>query len=280
MTATVLEFPVREPVLGFDALVDFVIGYDRGVRDAAYERSGYLYPSSLGYCPRRQVWEARGVPFTNPLSEQTLRTFLLGDKVEQTVVECYERAGLARATQTPLRDDELRLSGKLDLIASPDVDMVFRHGLQPVDLELREAVARQFAGQLGDGNTAIEVKSCSSFAFKNIDKYGPNDHHKLQVGACALLARRNPTQLPVPVERWELLYASKDDLNIMRFQMVERWVTDAQKKIEEMLSYLDGEDAPCTCPDTWEGKADPKTKRLRCPYASDHERKLCCGREA
>lgn len=158
MSLVVVDEDYVPPVLGWASITDAILAWDREHRE--YEPKDTWKASSLGYCLRRQTWQRKKVPETNSVTGKSLRRFRIGSLVEAEVVRDYERAGLSVATQHYVLNEEIGVSGKLDLIARDHFPMVF--GVTPelkADMELREALSQEFAGKLGRGNTGLEVKS-------------------------------------------------------------------------------------------------------------------------
>jgi hypothetical protein len=261
------------PLRGFDAMIDLYIDLERQRKDEDYTPPDRWSASQLGYCMRRQFLRRKGVPETAPMDTTTLRRFQLGRLVERLVRSVYWRMGYGLAEEVHLIDEDLNVSGYVDLLASSTVN----HDI-PQEKEsewgpewtewikkIRKQAEREFAGKLGEGNVGIEIKSTSSFAFKKFNTQGPSDHHMLQVGTYALIAERFPDQFSHPVDRWELLLVSKDDVKVLRYAVNEKWKERAQFRLASLNIMWEMGDMPkCEC-EGW--------MKNYCPYK---EGDMCC----
>lgn len=145
-----------------------------------------LHPSSLGLCERRAILEATELP-TNPIDPRLLRVFSAGEIFEAWVSEALQEAGIAVASQVPVRKGAF--SGRIDAIL---------------------AVNHSFH--------ILEIKTVHSRAFWHGRKDGqmPYEHHIHQVWAYqTMLQEWDGQKLSYPI----LCYISKDDLAIREFQI-------------------------------------------------------------
>lgn len=229
----------------------------------------YIRASELGSSFRDRFNKMKGVPFSNPFDERTLRIFDTGRFFEQIIVKLLKVAGILHSTQNeitvPADDTHLKVVGHLDCIAGgvPDVEKARQYiqglkkdfDLSDDDLFLENRalkVAEYLFKEYPDGlePTIAEVKTVNSMAFwahKNTGSDGyfkGYDHHKLQLLTYLLGKPKDKNGQEVKTAR--LFYISKDDLCLQEIavtqtdELMKQWNDD----VEKMTHYFKNNELP------------------------------------
>lgn len=281
---------------GPDAVLDLYLEEHRawwdGARPQARDLTAGWRASQLGTCPQAQIRERYGQPRTREIDAQSRRAFAWGDMVEGFYRTCHQRCGLVVATQVPLRDDELDLSGHVDLVLGwppssvEDIPEDVRAGWSDEWVawlrHLRARVRERFPAA---GVVVAEVKSTHSGSLPYVAKEGPRYAHAMQVGAYMLLSRRHPDQFPWAVDRWRIDYVGKDTVGVVSCGVPLAFAEYARMRAEELNLWWreqrDPADVPCTCIG-WEVEycrysrtlePGPDGPRFRCCAGATYERR-------
>ena len=263
---------------GSEDVMDIVLEARRQLRDAEREARPHSTgptASSLGYCFQRQV---RDLQDKTPrvLDGKTLRTFQIGNKVEDVMVSAYRTAGMlvmpeGDEFQWKLYDEKYNVTARLDaLLCWPPEDVdnadLIERGypqeyIESVIIPTR-SLLNEFWADAPEGYTTLEVKSASSASIKRRRSEGPSFEHRMQVGTEMWIHQRNPEQLPGEILQWRIEYIGKDYAGILPFEITEDDMEEAGERIEAMDEYLKmkWQDVPCEC----EGWQAPW-----CPYITN-----------
>lgn len=278
---------------GADALMDLYLEEHRAWWDASRPQGRDLTTgwraSQLGTCPQAQIRERYGEPATRVIDARTRRNFAWGDMVEDFYRTFHQRCGLVAAAQVALRDDELDLSGHLDLVLSfppasvddipEDVRAVWSDEWVAWLRYLRARVRQEFPAR---GVVAVEVKSTHSRSLPYLAKDGPKHAHAMQVGAYMLLSRRvsrrDPDAFPWIVDRWRIDYVGKDTVGVVSCGVPHAYEQYASMAVSSLNDYWreqrDPADVPCTCTG-WEVEFCRYSETLE--PGPDGPRFRCCG---
>ncbi len=249
---------------GVDALLDLYLDesrrwWDGRRRPQSRDLTRGWRASQLGSCMQAQYRERLGEPRTREPDASARRAFAWGEMVEDFYRSLHQRLGLVLATQVVLRDDELDLSGHVDMLlrwppqAVEDIPEDVRAGWSEEWLDwlrhVRDLVAERWPAE---GVVAVEVKSTHSYSLPHLVREGePRFAHGVQVGAYRLMAARNPEQMPATPDRWRLDYVGKDSVGVVTFGVPSRWADVALQRVSDLNRYLAEErepaDVPCEC---------------------------------
>ena len=265
---------------GTDAIVDTYLLAHREFRrgSQAHTRTGWR-ASSLGYCPRRQVYERVGVPKPD-VDVKTLRTFAYGDMVHDWLKGILRRSGMLLAEEGTLAWPERQLKGHYDVLLASSPEPV-----EAIPAEVAADWSQEWVAFLGElrrgiqqaiganlhGTVLGEIKSMHSRAIKYAYEQGPQKGHTYQVGAYWLMAKADPTQLPAVPDTARLIYVGKDASGILDFGMEAAWAERAEERLA-LLNDVWGRWAlpPCIC-----GTEGELPSRY-CAYY-DEQAKSCCS---
>jgi hypothetical protein len=219
-----------------DAYVDEV--------EEARTPDGHWHPSSLYGCPRKAVYEARGVVATDPPDARKRRLFRVGHLLHQFVQDAVERfvGTLIRRAyrELPVAIPELNIAGTADGLVE------FESGYWELQ----------------------EYKSINSRSFKYNDL--PKVEHVGQVTPYlyALQKHGSPARGVPPLgdalTRARITYVSKDDLEISEHivLMTDAKLADLETRVTSLSRYS-GTDLPPRMPDGARGK-----RHWACGYCS------------
>jgi hypothetical protein len=220
--------------------VEFLGHLDRPVGP---EGRPYWRASKVGYCLRSQcLWRAGVKPTRIEDPDQQAdkeRRFEWGHRMERHVVLTYERAGLLVVEQLPLTDQNLSVEGHADAVYGgvPTPDLPSRSRWWEPDFVWAVQTFRSRVAQTVNGPipiTGVEVKSTHGGAVKKMLKEGARFDHRMQSGTYKLIAARHPEQMPVPLERFELVVVGRDAVRPLIYS-----VTDADaRQAEDRLGNL------------------------------------------
>lgn len=105
-------------------------------------RGPKIYPSLIGYCTRYIVYDMLGYE-KRPMPPHIIRTCNNGDDMHARYQRLFSEMGLLVATEYPIKDDELNLSGRVDGIIYPGY-LYPEYGDDLAVLELKSAKDRYF----------------------------------------------------------------------------------------------------------------------------------------
>lgn len=205
----------------FDKIARERLGSDKkGPRD-------HFYPSSLGGCQRRAILERAGIE-ANPPDDKTARTFLLGHVIHDAVQSAIGRTLVGQVWhEVPLRDEEHRISGRLDTLRlMPDGEWVI--------YEYKSVKGAAFTRNLPTDQHKVQVKLYLSFRPKPDKTMAHAELHKY-VDKNGLL--------PQP-KRAHLIYISKEDGQVAEFiiEQDEQYATEIRHYLKDLdaqfLKYL------------------------------------------
>ena len=262
-----------------DAVVDAYLLARRELHadSQAHTHTGWR-ASSLGYCPRRQMYERLAIRKPE-YDAKTLRTFAYGDMVHDWLKAIFRRSGLLLAEEGTLSWPAQSIKGHYDVLlgASPEpVDSI------PPDVAadwspewiawlgvLREQMS-QVLGPQPHGVTLGEIKSMHSRAIKYAYEGGPQKAHTYQLAAYWLMVKNDPTQMPAVPDTARLIYVGKDSSGILDFGLEAEWIDRASERLALLNdAWRRWALPPCICGQ--EGELPAKY----CAYY-DEQAKTCC----
>lgn len=254
------------------ALEDFYLEAYRAWKDAgrAEPKPGWWHASTYGKCPQSLIRSQLGDVGDNAhISAKSRRTFAFGDELHRMKKARSGRLGTLvyppAGSEWHLEDSELRCSGyidRLEIWPPQSVETIpedKRAGWSVEWMEfvtyLRERLGREF--ERPAGLSIVEDKSIKSSSMTyaplwNSDGIGePKPEHTLQVGMYSLIARRNPDQLPGPLQRGAIVYTGKDSGGVLEFDVDLGAAADlAQQRIAFLtaeFSKAETKDIACEC---------------------------------
>lgn len=238
-------------------------------------RSGWT-SGNLGYCLRRQMFDRAEVPVVESLP---YRTFWIGDLIHDGYQRMMRNAGLLIREEAHLVDEELNLSGYVDMVwgglipeGLSEDEEEYRQPWQDFLLDYRAELRQRYpeAVDVGFPVTGDELKSANDFGARKMQSEGPQFTHLMQAASYWLMADRNPTQLEATVDRWRLSIIDKSDGLMNVFEVRESHVAQAEERVGELNDLWSSRTVPpCTCGQklNWEIKY--------CKYGDGTE-KGCC----
>ena len=243
---------------------------------------GYWRPSSLGACLRRQYLWRSGVPATRVEDEREVvereRKFAWGRDLEDHVADRMERAGLLISRQASLSDDDLRLKGNMDFIWGGGIALTLPERSKYWSPRYRWAVltVRSKLDEIVDEYlpiTGVEIKSTHSWAIRKAYDEGPRFDWRCQAGAYWLMAQRHPEQLPVSLDRFQIVAIGRDAVHPLTFEASDAEAQLASDRVGALNDYWRRqEQPPCTCAT---GEIGYDQSRY-CPYPNA-DGDGCCG---
>lgn len=135
---------------------------------------GKFYPSSVGKCDRAIVYQMLGYPQKNkdPKSYMILENgTYFHDRIEKT----FRESGILVASELPLKDERLHISGRLDLIVWNFLQLEDGENI----IELKTSEKTIYTGAAKD-LIIVELKSISANGFDRLGN-SPKDEHKDQL---------------------------------------------------------------------------------------------------
>lgn len=211
-------------------------------------RSGWT-AGSLGYCLRRQFLERAGVEVPE---DYPLRTFWIGDLIHDGYKNMMSNAGLLMGDEVHLVDEELELSGYVDMIWGGIVPVfLFDHekdyspAWQDFLLGYRTMLHEEFGTFPVTGD---ELKSANDYSARKMVSEGPSFHHLMQAASYGLILDRDPSQFEATVDRWRLSVIDKTDGLMNVFEVREAHTQRALERVEALNEYWKKRELPpCTC---------------------------------
>lgn len=257
----------------YDAdLWDFYNQAEREFHDAGKEpkEPGWWHASALGKCPNSLIrLQLDPTSETNPISAKSRRAYAVGTAIHDMKKTVAGRLGLLvyppDGNEFYLRDEELRLSGYIDRLMvwpplsvseiPPEIAGEWTPEWIGFLTDLRAKALATFDGE--PGYYALEDKSIKASSMTHAPLWvdgapgEPKPEHLLQVGAYALMARRNPDQLPGPLAGAKVTYTGKDSGGVLEFDIDLDEAADAAMDRIAVLSAEfakdDVADITCEC---------------------------------
>jgi len=197
----------------------------------AHLHSGYISPSSLGQCYRRQFWSRSNEPETNPADERSLRVFKCGYMFEKFVIDCLLILHPEWKTQVKVVQDDIY--GYADIVTSDEV------------IDTKSQNSRKFWWNIKDMKAGKDIKEM----FYN---------NWLQVMAYALILGK---------DRARLCYISKDDLCIQEYSLPldDYWKGELAKEYRAIRANWETKVLPPAEPRLYGGK-ETKKECGYCPF--------------
>jgi hypothetical protein len=263
--------PIQEPELDLSGDIRHIIDFGLASRNAIFGDSGAKAwrASSLGYCLRRQMFERAGVP--KPRRDDGSRTLWLGDIIHRAVQQMIYNSGLLLAEEITLLDEELHLSGHVDLVWGGMIqdwdydDLVETHSMYWADFitNYRKALIEHYGKDTFFKVTLTEFKSANQYSAEKAYTDGVSFHHGIQAGAYRLMAERNPSVFPEVVRRnrgidqYQVVMLAKSDLKMPVFDIFPSAAERALERVS-LLNQAWAEQVipPCTCGQeiSWEAR--------------------------
>jgi len=173
----------------------------RAQEQAGRPRGGSIWPSSVGLCLRKAIYQYRGCEPTNPPPPRLLRIFEVGKLFEKFILEMLEERGVLVAAQLEVKS--LFFSGRIDALV--------RQGTQLYVVELK----------------TIHSKG---FIYRDL----PYAHHEVQALVYHILAELNGW---APLAPPHLVYISKDDLLIDEYVVSLQKKVEVERLMREAAAY-------------------------------------------
>lgn len=205
---------------------------------------------NLGYCLRRQFLDRAGVEVAE---EFPLRTFWIGDLIHEGYQQMMRNAGILIAEELHLVDEELDLSGYVDMVWGGlipeglfDHEQEYKKPWQDFLVQYRHALSINWPE--GFPVTGDELKSSNDYAARKMVSEGPNFHHLMQAATYGLILDRNPDQLVPTVDRWRLSIIDKSDGLMNVFEVRPGHTERALERVNELNDHWKRRELPpCTC---------------------------------
>lgn len=263
---------------GTEQIVDAYLLARRGFHAAGqgHTLTGWR-ASSLGYCPRRQMYERLGLEKPE-VDARVLRTFAYGDMIHDWIKGIYRRTGLLLAEEGSLEWPERSLRGHYDVLLAgtpapvEEIPEEIRADWSPEWIAWLGQMREEMRAALGPDEAVVlgEIKSMHSRAIKYAYEQGPQKAHTYQVGAYWLMLQQDPTQVPAVPTTARLIYVGKDSGGILEFGIQSEWVERAYERLLLLNGAWDAWDLPpCICGDEGE------LPRKYCGYYNE-QAKTCC----
>lgn len=232
------------------------------------ERSGKWNPSSFGGCFRKQFWNRKDEPKSNPPDERTIRVFKMGELVEKFVVglviQCPECKGnpafeyMGQNCKTG--DSEMRIC---DICDGDGQNKMFE-----TQVLCESEDVKGYADFVSE-NEVTDIKSQHSKSFWYMAKFKNNDIKQekhsnwLQVGYYARELKK---------QFMRLVFVSKDDLCIQEYvqPLDEYWQTEIATELINLRGIWATGELPPALPRC---KPNKKGEYWECEYCS--WQKLC-----
>jgi hypothetical protein len=257
-------------------------------------------------CLRAAVYERAGIPTLRSLDVATLRMFEAGHEGHDAVKRHYDLQGrrivpkgdclaCGKAVEQHhgkdefhLYDEELAVSGYLDVLLNDEFSRVLHPGEEPWIAEVRAGLVSLYGTV---PITAIEVKTIEPEEYVTSKDRGPMAHRMLQLALLKVVADRNPGQLPVVPESWELLLVTRARIRDngelltppwLAFPLPESYVLKARTRIDVLNQAWAEKELPhCECSGPWRQQittAQGRKLGAFCSYANA-ETNNCCEAE-
>ena len=246
--------PILEPDFDperFDIrhVLDIGLGAKRGTKQPR-TNTGWT-AGNLGYCLRRQWLERAGV---EAVEDYPLRTFWIGDLIQTGYERMMSNAGLLITSELHLVDEDLELSGYVDMIWGGKIPQgLFEHEesykpeWQDFLLGYRELLNTAYEGRTFP-ITGDELKTANDYSARKMQQEGAGFHHKMQAASYGLMLDRNPRALETQVDRWRLSVIDKSDGLMNVFEIREAHSQQAEERVRSLGEYWrERALPPCTC---------------------------------
>jgi hypothetical protein len=256
--------------------------YFHGQKDVPDEDGNSPRPhfraSMLGRCMVAHLTWRAGVPSPRVIDAASRARMDAGNTYEDGVRVRLDRMGLLLGKQIALSDDELDVTGTIDLMWGGEVQEVpwwwqtYRDAMWVDFLRfLRGRVLERGPFPV----TIAEVKTTGGYGFRNADKDGRWDH-QLQLGAYRLLAERHPEELPGPLpDRYEILLINRDNGAHRDIPLLKERVDEAVDRLGLLReAWTTGKWPECTCETSIEKLGWLESKYCQYPNADGDG---CCG---
>jgi hypothetical protein len=234
--------------------------------------------SMLGRCMVAHLTWRAGVPSPRVIDAESRQRMDAGNTYEDGVRIRLDRMGLLLGKQIPLSDDQLDVTGTVDLIwggAVQEVPWWWPIYRDPLWVDF----VRFLRGRVADAGarpvTITEVKSIGGYGFRNASKDGRWDH-QLQLAAYYLLATRHPEDLPGPdPDRYEILLINRDNGAHRPIPLVRARVDEAEERLGALReAWTTGKWPECSCETSFENLGWLESKY--CSYPNE-DGDGCCG---
>ena len=210
----------------------------------------YIYASEIGGAFIDRFLKMKGVPFTNPANDRSLRKFQAGNIWEWVVLYVLKRAGLLIETQRRIEHQYkglLRVSGRQDFIAGgvPNYDEALKYIDEMCLPEALDNAAKNVVSEFKKlyadtplKHIILEVKSASSFMFEKILSQNSAEINHI----CQTFHYIKGTK----INEGHIVYICKDDCRLF-----EHIITNERKyesiykaDIEKMTDYYNSDTQP------------------------------------
>lgn len=184
-------------------------------------KSGKFSPSLFGSCYRRQYWNRKNEPKSNPPDARTLRVFKVGDIFHKTIQSLISETNPEAQIEVEIQEPDIK--GFADLVLSDKV---------------------------------IELKTQHSRAFWHAEKEGKDisvmkpDHCLQVMSYCYFLGKKYG----------QLVYISKDDLCITEYLlgMDECWLVRVEEELYTLRELWEADWLPAAQPKLYQNKDEFK----------------------
>lgn len=206
------------------SLQDVLKEYAENKEDRPVSQSiGKFYPSSVGKCNRAIVYQMLGYP----QKKKDLKSYLIlenGTYFHDRAEKFFKESGYLIASELPLKDARLHISGRLDLVMKNT--MKERETQTPI--LLRDANNAVVYDGFAEDVMIVELKSISSSGFERLGNK-PKPEHEDQ-----LMLYMEMTG----IKDGKLFYENKNDQTMREFD-VEYSKAKADKIINKILFCVD-----------------------------------------
>jgi CRISPR/Cas system-associated exonuclease Cas4 (RecB family) len=234
---------------------------DMPVRPAS-SSVGKFYPSSVGKCSRAIVMGMNGIE--KPRINFKLNSiFSNGNSYHERIEKLFKDAGILIISEMPLKDEELHISGRLDIITYN----IKKDREKSTPIELKDAEGNIVFSGFTEELLVVEMKSISEKGFEKLSR--PKPEHYDQLMLYLHLTK---------IQDGILLYESKNTQDMLEFY-VEYSEEEANRiigKIKECVKHYTEKTLPVRPYDKhsyecqycdyrnkcWESKVDEKIKDL------------------
>ena len=206
--------------------------------------------SMLGRCMVAHLTWRAGVPSPRVIDEQSRQRMDAGNTYEDGVRIRLDRMGLLLGKQLALSDEDLDVTGTVDLMWGGEVQEVpwwWQTYRDPLWVDFVRFLRGKAAARTYPV-TITEVKTVGGYGFRNSPKDGRWDH-QLQLAVYDLLADRNGPDLPGPdPERYEILLINRDNGARRVIPLKDSYVMEAEDRLGQLReAWTTGKWPPCTC---------------------------------
>lgn len=198
----------------------------QSVEESAKHSGGKFYPSSVGKCLKAIVYQMNGVQ-AGQIEPRALSIMSNGTAFHDRMEHTIKQAGIMVASELPLKNPELLISGRLDLIIKNFEDHKPNKNIIKLASDDGTVV---YEGPSNDV-LIVELKSINDKGFQYLQKKNePKEEHVQQLQLYMHMTG---------IHRGLLLYENKNDQTLMDFWVdYDKYIADAvMLKIKKAAYY-------------------------------------------